>query len=151
MQMFQTAMKRLLHFGSELRIAGFNQRKGNQMRGNKVTRQTKLLRFQKEGSYCLHDFRSYLQKSLQMEIKYRSCIFSNGLSSSSAPARATELFSSFRNSGSRVAIDLDTPLPKICGLQWPHGQAKQKILLQFQTSLVALDRHCYQCFAPSPS
>lgn len=91
------------------------------MRQNKVTRQTKLLLcFQKEESYCLRDFRNYLQKSLQMEIKYRSCIFSNGMSSSSAPAKATEVFSSFRNSGSRVAIDLDTSLPKIYGLQWPH-------------------------------
>lgn len=149
--MFQTAMKRLLNFGSELQITGFNQPKGNQMRRNKVTRQTKLLLcFQKEESYCLHDFRNYQQKSLQMEIKYRSCIFSNGISSSSAPARATEVFSSFRNSGSRVAIDLDTSLPKIYGLQSPHCQAKQKILPQFQTSLVALDRHQYQCFAPCP-
>lgn len=92
-----------------------------------MTRQPKLLCSQKEQSYCLHDFRNYLQKSASGEkvaFDYKSFTLSNGLCSSSAWTRAIEFLSSFEINGCRVVADLCMSLSKFCGLQWPHSYRK---------------------------
>jgi len=95
------------------------------MRGNKVPRQPKLLHFQKgdiafmvSGTTC----RSLCKWSYSIDLDFK-CMPAMyvQLSITSALDRDTELFISFGNSGPRVAIDLYTSLPKVCGLQWPHG------------------------------